>query len=59
MAETQFWVGVHGVIEDAGKILVLRRAAPSLGAQTSSPVYSDGVSSEAPDAASSEGWRSV
>ena len=26
MAEDQFWVGVHGVIADAGKILVLRRA---------------------------------
>jgi 8-oxo-dGTP diphosphatase len=29
MAELQFWIGVHGVIEDGGKILVLRRA-PSL-----------------------------
>jgi 8-oxo-dGTP diphosphatase len=26
MAELQFWIGVHGVIEDRGKILVLRRA---------------------------------
>ena len=26
MAEDQFWVGVHGVIAKAGKILVLRRA---------------------------------
>jgi 8-oxo-dGTP diphosphatase len=26
MAELQFWIGVHGVIEDCGKILVLRRA---------------------------------
>lgn len=26
MAEDQFWVGVHGVIADAGNILVLRRA---------------------------------
>lgn len=30
MAESQFWIGVHGVIEDAGKILVLRRAAPMI-----------------------------
>ena len=29
MAEQQFWIGVHGVIEDNGKILVLRRA-PSM-----------------------------
>jgi 8-oxo-dGTP pyrophosphatase MutT (NUDIX family) len=29
MAELQFWIGVHGVIEDGGKILVLRRA-PSM-----------------------------
>jgi 8-oxo-dGTP diphosphatase len=29
MAEQQFWIGVHGVIEDSGKILVLRRA-PSM-----------------------------
>jgi 8-oxo-dGTP pyrophosphatase MutT (NUDIX family) len=29
MAELQFWIGVHGVIEDRGKILVLKRA-PSL-----------------------------
>jgi 8-oxo-dGTP diphosphatase len=29
MAEQQFWIGVHGVIEDRGKILVLRRA-PSM-----------------------------
>ena len=29
MAEQQFWIGVHGVIEDHGKILVLRRA-PSM-----------------------------
>ncbi len=29
MAEHQFWIGVHGVIEDHGKILVLRRA-PSM-----------------------------
>jgi 8-oxo-dGTP diphosphatase len=26
MAEAQFWIGVHGVIANAGKILVLRRA---------------------------------
>jgi 8-oxo-dGTP diphosphatase len=26
MAEQQFWIGVHGVIKDRGKILVLRRA---------------------------------
>jgi 8-oxo-dGTP diphosphatase len=26
MAESQFWIGVHGVIEDRGKILVLQRA---------------------------------
>lgn len=26
MAEQQFWIGVHGVIEERGKILVLRRA---------------------------------
>src|ERR1700730_7893352 len=26
MAEMQFWIGVHGVIEDRGKILVLKRA---------------------------------
>ena len=29
MAEQQFWIGVHGVIEEHGKILVLRRA-PSM-----------------------------
>lgn len=29
MAELQFWIGVHAVIEDRGKILVLRRA-PSM-----------------------------
>ena len=29
MAELQFWIGVHGVIEDRGSILVLRRA-PSM-----------------------------
>lgn len=29
MAEQQFWVGVHGVIEERGQILVLRRA-PSM-----------------------------
>jgi len=29
MAEMQFWIGVHGVIEDRGKILVLKRA-PSM-----------------------------
>jgi 8-oxo-dGTP diphosphatase len=29
MAEQQFWIGVHGVIADRGKILVLRRA-PSM-----------------------------
>jgi 8-oxo-dGTP diphosphatase len=29
MAEQQFWIGVHGVIEERGKILVLRRA-PSM-----------------------------
>jgi 8-oxo-dGTP diphosphatase len=29
MAEQQFWIGVHGVIEDQGRILVLRRA-PSM-----------------------------
>lgn len=27
MAEDQFWVGVHGVIARAGKLLVLKRAA--------------------------------
>ena len=27
MAEAQFWVGVHGVIARAGKLLVLKRAA--------------------------------
>lgn len=26
MAEDQFWVGVHGVISEAGRILVLKRA---------------------------------
>jgi 8-oxo-dGTP diphosphatase len=26
MAEAQFWIGVHGVIANVGKILVLRRA---------------------------------
>jgi 8-oxo-dGTP diphosphatase len=26
MAEAQFWIGVHGVITHAGKILVLKRA---------------------------------
>jgi 8-oxo-dGTP diphosphatase len=26
MAEAQFWIGVHGMIADAGKILILRRA---------------------------------
>jgi len=29
MAELQFWIGVHGVIADAGRLLVLRRA-PSM-----------------------------
>jgi 8-oxo-dGTP diphosphatase len=29
MAEQQFWIGVHGMIEDRGKILVLKRA-PSM-----------------------------
>jgi 8-oxo-dGTP diphosphatase len=29
MAEQQFWIGVHGVIENRGKMLVLRRA-PSM-----------------------------
>ena len=29
MAEAQFWIGVHGVITHAGKILVLKRA-PSM-----------------------------
>lgn len=29
MAELQFWIGVHGVIEHRGKLLVLRRA-PSM-----------------------------
>ena len=29
MAESQFWIGVHGVIEERGKILVLQRA-PSM-----------------------------
>lgn len=29
MVEQQFWIGVHGVIEERGKILVLRRA-PSM-----------------------------
>jgi 8-oxo-dGTP diphosphatase len=27
MAESQFWIGVHGVIADGGRLLVLRRAA--------------------------------
>jgi 8-oxo-dGTP diphosphatase len=27
MAEAQFWIGVHGVIADRNRILVLRRAA--------------------------------
>jgi 8-oxo-dGTP diphosphatase len=27
MAEAQFWIGVHGVIAEGGRILVLRRAA--------------------------------
>jgi 8-oxo-dGTP diphosphatase len=27
MAEAQFWIGVHGVISRAGRILVLRRSA--------------------------------
>jgi 8-oxo-dGTP pyrophosphatase MutT (NUDIX family) len=27
MSEHQFWIGVHAVIEEQGKILVLRRAA--------------------------------
>jgi 8-oxo-dGTP diphosphatase len=26
MAEAQFWIGVHGVIEEHGRMLVLRRA---------------------------------
>jgi 8-oxo-dGTP diphosphatase len=26
VAETQFWIGVHGVVEERGRILVLRRA---------------------------------
>jgi len=26
MAEAQFWIGIHGVIVDEGRILVLRRA---------------------------------
>ena len=26
MAEAQFWIGVHGVIEEHGRLLVLRRA---------------------------------
>ncbi|HUN57957.1 MAG TPA: NUDIX domain-containing protein [Candidatus Binataceae bacterium] len=29
MAEAQFWIGVHGVISHAGKILILRRV-PSM-----------------------------
>jgi len=29
MAEAQFWIGVHGVIERGGEILILRRA-PSM-----------------------------
>jgi 8-oxo-dGTP diphosphatase len=29
MAESQFWIGVHGVIADRGKLLVLQRA-PSM-----------------------------
>src|ERR1700723_2087156 len=29
MAESQFWIGVHSVIEDRGRILVLQRA-PSM-----------------------------
>jgi 8-oxo-dGTP diphosphatase len=27
MAEAQFWIGVHGVIAEGGRILVLKRAA--------------------------------
>lgn len=27
MAEAQFWIGIHGVIAERGKIVVLRRAA--------------------------------
>ena len=27
MAETQFWIGVHGIIVERGRLLVLRRAA--------------------------------
>ena len=27
MAEVQFWIGVHGVIAERGRLLVLRRAA--------------------------------
>jgi len=27
MAESQFWIGVHGIIVESGRLLVLRRAA--------------------------------
>ncbi len=27
MAETQFWIGIHGVIADCGRVVVLRRSA--------------------------------
>ena len=27
MAEAQFWVGIHGIIANRGRILILRRAA--------------------------------
>lgn len=27
MAETQFWIGVHGIVVERGRLLVLRRAA--------------------------------
>jgi 8-oxo-dGTP diphosphatase len=27
MAESQFWIGVHGIIADRGRLVVLRRAA--------------------------------
>lgn len=29
MAESQFWIGIHGVIEERGRLLVLRRALTS------------------------------
>lgn len=29
MSESQFWIGIHGVIEERGRLLVLRRALTS------------------------------